>query len=80
MDSVTLHEIIMGVPNTSLEAWAHANSPPNLTPEERQEYVDMFLLDAEAVQKWEPGEGSNMMGLYDIDEADEGDGERAASA
>ena len=42
---------------------------PNLTPEARQEYVDMFLLAAEIVQKWEPGEASNMLDLYAIDEA-----------
>ena len=71
VDSVTLHEIIMGVNDTSLEAWAHANFAnlaPNLSPEARQEYIDKFLLAAEIVQKWEPGEGSNMLDLYAIEE------------
>ena len=77
VDSVTIYEIIMG---NELAEWAWANTPHWLTPEKRQEYVDMFLLAAEICQKWEPGEGSNMMALYDIDETNEGDGEEAATA
>ena len=82
MDSVTIQEIIMGVANTSLAEWAHANSPDWLAPEARQEFVDMFLLAAEIYQQWDAqaGEGSNMLDLYDIDETNEGDGEAAASA
>lgn len=79
VDTVTLHERIMGVANTSLAQWAHANSPPWLTPEARQEFVDMFLAAAQIYQEWdaEAGQGSNMLDLYYIDEAD---GEAAAAA
>ena len=76
VDSVTIYEIIMG---NELAEWAWANTPHWLTPEKRQEYVDMFLDAAEICQKWEPGEGMNMMALYDIDETNEGDGEEAAA-
>ena len=73
VDSVGIYEIIMG---NELAEWAWANTP-HFTPEKRQEYVDMFLDAAEICQKWEPGEGMNMMALYD--ETNEGDGEDAAA-
>ena len=81
VESVALQEIL-GVGMTSLAEWAWANAPHWLTPEKRQEYVDMFLYAAEIYQEWDAqaGEGSNMMDLYDIDEAYEGDGEAAAAA
>ena len=80
VESVALQEIL-GVGMTSLAEWAWANAPHWLTPEKRQEYVDMFLYAAEIYQEWDAqaGKGSNMMDLYD-DEAYEGDGEAAAAA
>ena len=74
---------------TSLAAWARANAPEWLTPQQQEDYVALFLLAAEMYQEWdaEAGEGSNMMDLFDIDEEDEGYGgdaedgaEAAASA
>ena len=73
---------------TSLAAWARANAPEWLTPQQQEDYVDLFLLAAEMYQEWdaEAGEGSNMMDLFDIDEEDEGyggdaeDGAEAAAA
>ena len=69
----------------SLAAWARANAPEWLTPQQQANYVDLFLLAAEMYQEWdaEAGEGSNMMDLYDIDEEDEGyggDAEEGAEA
>ena len=77
VDSVTIHDEIMGVDATSLAEWAWANAPRWLTPEKRQECVDLFLEAAEIYQEWEAQAGE--MDLYVIDEAYEGDGESAAA-
>ena len=73
---------------TSLAAWARANAPEWLTPQQQEDYVALFLQAADIYQKWDDAEeGAGLTDLYDIDEEDEGYGgdaedgtEAAASA
>ena len=73
---------------TSLAAWARANAPEWLTPQQQEDYVTLFLQAADIYQKWDDAEeGAGLTDLYDIDEEDEGYGgdaedgtEAAASA
>ena len=62
--------------STSLAAWAQANAPEWFTPQQQQDYVDLFLLAADIYQEWDAaqGEGAGLMELFDIDEEDEGYG------
>ena len=77
VDSVTIHDEIMGDDATTLADWAWANAPRWLTPQKRQQCVDLFLEAAEIYQEWEAQAGE--MDLYVIDETNEGDGEEAAA-
>ena len=73
---------------TSLAAWARANAPEWLTPQQQEDYVALFLQAADIYQKWDDAEeGAGLTDLFDIDEEDEGYGgdaedgaEAAASA
>ena len=82
VDSVTIHDEIMGINATSLAEWAWTNTPHWLAPEKRQEYVELLLEAAEIYEEMEEQAGaeSSMLDLYVIDEAYEGDGESAVSA
>ena len=60
---------------TSLAAWAGANAPEWLTPQQQEDYVTLFLQAADIYQKWDDAEeGAGLTDLYDIDEEDEGYG------
>ena len=60
---------------TSLAAWARANAPEWLTPQQQEDYVTLFLQAADIYQKWDDAEeGAGLTDLYDIDEEDEGYG------
>ena len=79
VDSVTIHDEIMGINATSLAEWAWANTPRSLAPEKRQEYVELLLEAAAIYEEMEEQAGaeSSRLDLYVIDE---GDGESAGSA
>lgn len=68
--SVSMEEIICGIECASLAEWARRNSAPWITPEEREEYVEMFL-DAARIFDEVVAQDSSMLDLFDINEEQE---------